>query len=284
MEASAPRPAFDTSTLGGPTIPKVSVLDVAGIEFLADCAGALYWPDERTLIVADLHLEKGSAFAARGVLLPPYDTAETLQGLAALVARYEPRLVVALGDNFHDGSGSTRLAPHDREAILALQRGRDWLWTTGNHDPDYADGIGGVFAGLVVLGSIAFRHKPTAGPCDGEIAGHLHPCARVSLRGRAITRRCFATDGRRMVMPAFGAYAGGLDIRDRAFAEVFDGTKFEAHLLGARRTYACAAAAGLGREGRSEGDPEQWIPVFGKDHAPLKSRSGTMIRRRIIPL
>lgn len=246
MDASALRPAFETSNVGRRTVANAGGLGVAGAEFLADCAGVLYWPDERTLIVADLHLEKGSAFAARGMLLPPYDTTETLHRLAAVIAHYGPRRVVALGDNFHDGGGSTRLAPHDRAALDSLQRGRDWVWITGNHDPDPAAGIGGVFAGVVTLGPIAFRHEPTAGPCDSEIAGHLHPCARVSLRGRAITRRCFVTDGRRMVMPAFGAYAGGLDIRDRAFRGVFDGTKFDAHLLGARRTYAFAAAACLG--------------------------------------
>ena len=113
--------------------------------FVADPDGALYWPEQSLLAVADLHLEKGSSFAARGQLLPPYDTAATLQRLARLIARYAPRCVVALGDSFHDGGGPARLSDADRENLRALQRGRDWLWLTGNHDPEPADDIGGVF-------------------------------------------------------------------------------------------------------------------------------------------
>ena len=214
---------------------------IAGITLLADAAGAICWPDEKLLIVADLHLEKGSAFAARGVLLPPYDTAATLARVAHLIERYAPRLVIALGDSFHDGGGPLRMTPPDRAALTTLQRGRDWLWITGNHDPHPADGIGGEFAAALALGALTFRHEPAAGACDGEVAGHLHPVARVAQRGRAVSRRCFATDGRRLVMPAFGAYAGGLNIRDRAFTEVFATLSFTAHMLGERRVYAVAA-------------------------------------------
>jgi len=243
MDAIARRSARETSP---PAYhPVAGTIAVAGAGLVADCAGALYWPDERTLIVADLHLEKGSAFATRGMLLPPYDTAETLERLGAVIARFDPRMIVALGDNFHDGGGATRLLPQDRATLAGLQRSRDWVWIAGNHDPDPAEGIGGVFAAVVAIGPLAFRHEPTAGRCDGEIAGHLHPSARVSLRGRAIVRRCFATDGRRVVMPAFGAYAGGLDIRDRAFSGLFARDSFAAHLLGARRTYAFSAGACL---------------------------------------
>src|SRR5262245_63839503 len=108
---------------------------VAGVGLVADCAGALYWPEEGLLAVADLHLEKGSSFAARGVLLPPYDTAATLAALARLIVRYAPRTVIALGDSFHDGGAPARVAEPDRAALAALQRGRDWLWVAGNHDP-----------------------------------------------------------------------------------------------------------------------------------------------------
>src|SRR5205809_965962 len=185
------------------------VVAVAGVSLVADCAGALYWPEEGMLAVADLHLEKGSSFAARGVLLPPYDTAATLAALAHLIARYAPRAVVALGDSFHDGRGPARLADTDRATLRSLQRGRDWVWITGNHDPDPAEGIGGRFLSTLKLGAVTFRHDPLEN-AGGEIAGHLHPVARVSRRGRAVSRRCFACDGERMVMPAFGAYAGGL--------------------------------------------------------------------------
>jgi DNA ligase-associated metallophosphoesterase len=214
---------------------------VAGITLLADPAGALYWPDEKLLIVADLHLEKGSAFAKRGVLLPPYDTATTLARLARLIERYTPHLLIALGDSFHDGDGPLRMAGGDRAALKVLQRGRDWIWIAGNHDPDLPDGVGGRLADVLALGPLTFRHEPSEHPCDGEIAGHLHPVARVSQRGRAVSRRCFAGDGRRLVMPAFGAYAGGLNVRDRAIFGLFGTLAFTAYMLGSGRLYAVAA-------------------------------------------
>jgi hypothetical protein len=215
---------------------------VAGIALAADCLGALYWPEEGLLVVADLHLEKGSSFARRGQLLPPYDTTETLARLARLVSHYAPRTVIALGDNFHDGGGPNRLSAQDRASLVTLQRGRDWIWIAGNHDPDPAQGIGGTFAASLAIGPITFRHLPSRDAPDGEIAGHLHPVARVVQRGRAVSRRCFASDGRSLVMPAFGAYTGGLNIRDRAFAAVFGARKFSAHLLGDGKLYAFAAS------------------------------------------
>jgi DNA ligase-associated metallophosphoesterase len=214
-------------------------LAVAGAEFTADPGGVIYWAEQSLLAVADLHLEKGSSFAARGVLLPPYDTAATLARLAALIARYAPRVVVALGDSFHDGRGPARLADTDRATLRGLQRGRDWVWIAGNHDPEPAENIGGRFLPTLKLGAITFRHEPIEN-ADGEIAGHLHPVARVSRRGRAVSRRCFACDGTRLVMPAFGAYAGGLNVRDRAFTQVFATLAFTAHMLGEQRVYAVA--------------------------------------------
>ncbi len=218
------------------------VTTLVGVTLALDPAGAIYWPDEKLLAVADLHLEKGSAFAARGVLLPPYDTAATLARLARLIERYQPQLVIALGDSFHDGGGPARMSAMSRAALTALQRGRDWVWIAGNHDPDPAENIGGRFADAVALGALTFRHQPATKHSDGEIAGHLHPLARVARRGRAVSRRCFASDGKRLVMPAFGAYAGGLNVRDRAIVSVFGALSFTAHLLGAARLYAVPAA------------------------------------------
>src|SRR6476620_2683034 len=148
---------------------------VAGVTLAADCLGALTWREEGLLVVADLHLEKGSSFARRGQLLPPYDTTETLARLARLIAHYAPRTVIALGDNFHDGGGPSRLSPQDRASLAALQRGRDWIWIAGNHDPDPAAGIGGTFAAMLSIGALTFRHLPSRNAPDGEIAGHLHP-------------------------------------------------------------------------------------------------------------
>ena len=206
---------------------------------VGDAAGALYWPQERLLVISDLHFEKGSSFARRGVLLPPYDTAATLAKLTQVIARYAPVAVIALGDSFHDGGGPDRMGDTDRAALRALQAGRDWIWITGNHDPEPAKNIGGTFGAALSIGALTFRHIPQGEA--GEIAGHLHPCARVSHRGRAISRRCFAADAHRMVMPAFGAYTGGLNVRNTAFASVFGTLDFTAHMLGDARLYAFAA-------------------------------------------
>jgi DNA ligase-associated metallophosphoesterase len=219
----------------------VGEIEMRGQLFCGDSAGALYWAAERVLVVADLHLEKGSSFARRGVLLPPYDTAATLSSLAKVITRHNPRTVIALGDSFHDGEGAQRLSAADRETLSALQSGRDWIWISGNHDPDPAVGIGGVFCDYVSIGPFVFRHEPSTSD-ENEIAGHLHPVARVSLRGRTMSRKCFASDGRRMVMPAFGAYTGGLNVRDRAFAGIFGALDFTAHMLGPTRLYAISAA------------------------------------------
>jgi DNA ligase-associated metallophosphoesterase len=215
---------------------------IASATLVADPAGALYWPHERLLAVADLHLEKGSAFATRGVLLPPYDTTATLARLAKLIEHYSPALVVALGDSFHDTGGPARMPDVSRAALAVLQRGRDWLWLAGNHDPDPPQGVGGRVAAELAIGPLTFRHEPSPLGADGEIAGHLHPSARVAQRGRGVARRCFAADAKRMVMPAFGAYAGGLNIRDRAFVALFGALSFTAHLLGQGRLYAIPAA------------------------------------------
>lgn len=225
---------------GSPRGVAVNTITVADVTFAADPAGALYWPEQQLLCVADLHLEKGSSFARRGMLLPPYDTGATLHAIDALITRYAPRRVVALGDSFHDGGGPVRMAGRDRDVLAALQRGRDWIWIAGNHDPDPAPVVGGTFAQALALGAIVFRHEPTGDA--GEIAGHLHPSARIAWRGHAIVRRCFAADAERVVMPAFGAYTGGLSILDLAFARVFAARAFTAHLLGGRRLYAFPAA------------------------------------------
>jgi DNA ligase-associated metallophosphoesterase len=216
-------------------------ISLAGVTLIADPAGALYWPEEKLLVVADLHLEKGSSFAARGVLLPPYDTAATLARLSRLIERYAPGGVIALGDSFHDGGGPARMDDVSRVALKALQRGRDWVWLAGNHDPNPAENIGGRFADILALGALTFRHEPAPERGEGEIAGHLHPMACVARRGRAVKRRCFACDGRRAVLPAFGAYTGGLNVRDRAIVSVFGTLSFTAHLLGAGRLYAVPA-------------------------------------------
>ncbi|MCL4709778.1 MAG: ligase-associated DNA damage response endonuclease PdeM [Pseudorhodoplanes sp.] len=222
--------------------PEAGAIVLGGQAFVGDADGALYWPHERLLVVSDLHLEKASSFARRGVFLPPYDTATTLARLADVVRRYVPRAVIALGDSFHDDDAPQRLNGPDRDALLSLQQGRDWIWISGNHDPDPAIGIGGIFRDSVVFGSLTFRHEPAAACDGGEVAGHLHPVARVRARGRSVSRKCFACDGQRLIMPAFGVLTGGLNVRDRAFAAVFSALDFTAHMLGRSRLYAIAAS------------------------------------------
>ena len=219
---------------------RIATMDVAGVTLVADLSGALFWEEQSLLVVSDLHLEKGSSFAARGVLLPPYDTVATLGRLAVVIARHDPRMVIALGDSFHDRSAHDRLSRPDRDAIASLQVRRDWIWISGNHDPALPTSLGGIVASEVAIGPIVFRHEPTG--AAGEIAGHLHPKARVATRARSVERRCFASDGERAIMPAFGSYTGGLSIRDAAFAKIFQTAGFVAHLLGDFRLHAIAAS------------------------------------------
>jgi len=211
-------------------------IQIAGNHLIADRSGALYWPSHKLLIVSDLHLEKGSARAARGRLLPPYDTRETLRRLAEVVDRHAPETVVSLGDSFHDVGGCARLHETDRAALGIIQDGRDWVWVTGNHDPEIADDVPGDVTGAFELDGIAMRHEPTSGAAVREIAGHLHPVAKLAVSGAVLRRACFISDGQRLVMPAFGAYTGGLNILDAAFAELF-ATGFSVAMRGEEGLY-----------------------------------------------
>ena len=185
-----------------------------------DATGALWWPARRLLAVADLHFEKGSSFAARGVMLPPYDTRTTLLQLGNHIRRYDPATMVCLGDSFHDRKALERLARDDLARLAALATGRDWIWVEGNHDLGLVPPVGRVVEDLM-LGPLLFRHIPSLAPAAGEIAGHFHPKARVATRAGTFSSRCFVTDGRRIVMPAFGAYTGGLDVLDPEFPPLF---------------------------------------------------------------
>jgi DNA ligase-associated metallophosphoesterase len=213
---------------------------VNGEALVLDAGGALWWPEERTLVFADLHFEKGSAFARSGQMLPPYDTRTTLKRIASLIARYEPARIIALGDSFHDRGGAERLDEFERDCLAGFGRSAEWIWIAGNHDPAPPPWLGGRICDELAIGGLVFRHEPFPTLTVGEIAGHLHPCKQVTRRGRAMRRRCFASDGSRLVMPAFGAYAGGLDVRDRALRMLF-GAEFISYVLGTRRVYAVAA-------------------------------------------
>ena len=230
--ARARAPAYDVAAEGAAVR-----LTVSGAELRMRASGALWLHAERALVAADLHLEKGSAYAARGQLLPPYDTRETLRRLADEVRALDPRLVVMLGDAFHDVRAGERLAAEDAAAIEALAVGRTLVWITGNHDPAPPERLPGEAAAELELSGLVLRHEPGHGPAPGEAAGHLHPCARIVAGGRSVRRRCFVTDGERVILPAFGAYAGGLNIRDEAFKGMFARPPL-AVALGLRRAHA----------------------------------------------
>lgn len=216
-------------------------LRVCGVSFDLMPEGAAWLADERLLVVADLHLEKGSAFAARGLPLPPYDTRATIARLEALVAKLKPQTLVALGDSFHDGDAEHRMDEEDAARLARLSKSLDWIWIAGNHDPVPPRAFGGAVMEELRVGPLTFRHEPRAAPSTGEIAGHLHPCAAVRVRGRRLRRRCFASDGTRMIMPAFGAYAGGLNVLDTAYDDLLPGFDFHAWMMGARTVIPVSA-------------------------------------------
>lgn len=222
------------------TAPDMEAIAIAGEAALCDRRGALYLPAHGLLVVSDLHLEKGSAIARRGMLVPPYDTGATLARLAEVIDAYAPQAVVSLGDSFHDGWGAERMPDVFRERLAALMQGRDWFWVAGNHDPAPPVGLPGACMREIAVGALRFRHEPSAKAAEGEIAGHLHPGARIVRRGRSVRRACFASDGRRLVMPAFGAFTGMLNVRDRACARLFEWSAFRAYMLGATRVFAIA--------------------------------------------
>jgi DNA ligase-associated metallophosphoesterase len=236
LAQSAPAPAqrpysFASSPCGG------MLVEVAGRLRLLRHSGALWLEEDRALVFADVHLEKGSAFASRGQLLPPYDTRETLRRIADEAQALQPRLIVMLGDAFHDTDAEARMDRADIETLFAIASGRTLIWVVGNHDPKPPENLPGEPADELSLSGLILRHEPEPEAPDGETAGHLHPCARVAAGGRSVRRRCFVTDGRRLILPAFGAYAGGLSIRDQAFARLFMRAPL-AVALGARRAHA----------------------------------------------
>jgi DNA ligase-associated metallophosphoesterase len=196
--------------------------DCVGERLQAWPSGALHWPARALLAVADLHLEKGSSYAVNALkLLPRHDTRQTLLALGALIEALQPRSVICLGDSFHDRDAHARLPEPERREIARLSARARFVWIAGNHDPAPPPADWGEVAEEFEEGPLLFRHEARFGPADGEISGHFHPVAALSVRGRGIRRRCFLTDGRRVILPALGAYAGGLNALDPAIAQLF---------------------------------------------------------------
>ena len=222
-------------------------IHLAGERLMLDPMGGLFWPETGMLVVSDLHLEKGSAGAKRGAFLPPWDTHVTLDRLTLLLRRWKPRIVVALGDSFHDRAGASRLPHGERARLNAMTEAHRFIWVLGNHDPEPPEGIGGEWVEEFVTTPLCFRHEARPGAAAGEIVGHHHPKAVIPTRGVAVSRPCFVVDAKRLMMPAFGAYTGGLDVRDPAIARLFprDGRVF---LLGRERLFSFTMGQ-LGRGG-----------------------------------
>lgn len=210
------------------------------IPLCADISSALFWPARQTLVVADLHFEKGTSYAKRAVFLPPYDSRTTLNKLEAALSRHPVERVICLGDSFHDDKAFDRLDEEDHNRLAGLVARYDWIWIAGNHDPQPPTSIGGTVAELLQEGNLTFQHEASKKRVYGEITGHFHPKARVSQRGRSLSRPCFVEDGQRLILPSFGAYTGGLNVLDPAISRHYP-KGFTAHVIGKSKIHAIAS-------------------------------------------
>lgn len=194
-------------------------LSFAGQDFVPLAEGALFWPAREALLVADLHLEKASWYATGGQMLPPYDSLATLDALTQAISRTGAREVWCLGDSFHDDAGTERLPDLARMRLSMLIRRVEWTWITGNHDAGLAGQIGGKCLEAAVVDDILLRHEALGGEPRPEISGHFHPKLRIVQRGRSVSRRCFVASAKKLILPAFGSLAGGLDAGDPAILD-----------------------------------------------------------------
>jgi uncharacterized protein len=210
MGVTAGQTQLSVESEGGPGVRSVS-LAFADLAVTLDGSGAAFLPEYGALIVSDLHLEKGSNGAARGRLLPALDSHDTLLRLKAIVEAYRPKRVICLGDSFHDGQAATRMAEADRAALAVLcALAEEWIWIAGNHDPQPPDFCEGERRGAIEIGGVILRHEPDAARAAPQIVGHFHPKASVRRGGACLAGRCFCVSDDLLMMPAFGAYAGGM--------------------------------------------------------------------------
>ena len=186
-------------------------LSFAGETFFATSDGALHWPAEQALLVADLHLEKASWFARLGQFLPPYDSLATLQSLEREIERTGITRLYCLGDSFHDRFGCDRLPQNARALLTSLTARLDWVWITGNHDAGFVDHCGGRIEEECEVDGIILRHEADPAYPRPEMSGHFHPKLRLHLKGRNVSRRCFVASPTKLILPAFGSLTGGLD-------------------------------------------------------------------------
>ena len=217
-----------------------TAFNLGGQPVVFDPAGALWLPEGRILVFSDLHFEKGSSYGRKGLFLPPYDTRRTLSTMIDVIRRWQPRCVISLGDAFHDRGAEARMSEEDRDLLRGLTKQHDWIWILGNHDPEPPKYLAGQACEEITLGGLLFTHEPCASG-NWHVAGHLHPAAKVRRGGRSVRRRCFMTDGERLIMPAFGAYTGGLNVCDPAYKPYF-ASGFSALMLGAEQVWQVASS------------------------------------------
>jgi DNA ligase-associated metallophosphoesterase len=224
-------------------LSRAARIELGGLDLLPDLAGALYVPDFAALLVADLHLEKASSLARRGVHLPPYDTRATLEHLSFSLAASRPKRLILLGDSFHDDDAHQRIDPSDIAELSRLTRAIDLIWLSGNHDPSPPATLGGHYADEIALGPLMLRHIPGAlAGEDIEIAGHLHPSASLAQRGRSLRRKCFVGHERRLVMPAYGSFTGGLSVSTAPFQAIFPDGEFHVWMIGSKAIHRFPSA------------------------------------------
>ena len=206
---------------------------LGGLELLPHLSGALYVPAYETLIISDLHFEQGTSLARRGIHVPPFDTAVTLDVLDATLSTTHAKRLIFLGDSFHDTQGEERLNETHLSRLRIITNQYETLWIIGNHDPHPPQSLGGHGAETIALGPLTLRHEPAKKlKNEIEIAGHLHPGCGLSLRGRRVRGKCFIADQTRLIMPAFGAYTGGLSINSEAFKGLFDFEQTKIWMIG----------------------------------------------------
>ena len=204
--------------------------EFAGHAFDLHSSGALFWPGQQCLVVGDLHLEKASSYHASGQFLPPYDTAQTIERLAAVVDEFSPARLLFLGDVFHDGRAWQRMSQDNKARFEVILARVDSLWIEGNHDQSFVPP--GHEASLEVdIEGIIFRHIMVEDDPRPEISAHYHPAAVIHHRGARLRRPCFVRSAGRMIIPAFGVLTGGLDCRDEALAAL-RGRDTQLYLLG----------------------------------------------------
>lgn len=229
----SPKPPM-TSWPRPPGLSKLHTISLGGISFVPHLSGALYAPDLKALLIADLHLEQGTALARRGIAVPPYDTGLTLSLLEQVIAETTPSQLYLLGDSFHDATGHTLLDDAHLLRIRTITARLETTWISGNHDPSDKHELGGRCKGEVCLSArntITLRHEPQRKLSSPEISGHLHPGAGIVQRGHMVRGKCFVSDPARIILPAFGAYTGALPVTSRAFQGLFDTDATHVHLI-----------------------------------------------------